>query len=57
MPTHNLKPGAVRAQCGQKRRFRKQYQAEQAAQSIKRNHGDELRAYRCTVCKAWHLGH
>lgn len=43
--------------CGGKRRFASEREAEDAAYLIRMQGGDELLAYRCRFCRAWHLGH
>jgi|GEM_PF-4438523 len=43
--------------CGEKRRFRDEREASEAAYLVRIQTGEQLVAYQCRFCKRWHIGH
>lgn len=43
--------------CAGKRRYLKRIHAKAFAKKIRKHGGELLRAYQCTACGQWHLGH
>ena len=49
-----------RRTCPKKRRFRREYDAQKMITTLKRRpeyDGLPIRAYECTACHGWHIGH
>ena len=49
-----------RRTCHRKRRYRNEHEAQRAAAGLRRSQsydGLPIRAYECSACRGWHVGH
>lgn len=55
-----LSKGSHRMSCWRKRRYRTEFDAQHVIVTLRRHSaydGHELRAYECSACDGWHVGH